>query len=37
MMLCENADHDAQRDMETYMQHIVFDSAPMFLRQDRRA
>ena len=34
LMLCENADPDVQRDMETYMQHIVPDGDPMFLHQD---
>lgn len=34
LMLCENADPDVQRDMETFMQHIVPDGNPMFLHQD---
>ena len=34
LMLCENADPDVQRDMETFMQHIVPDGDPMFLHQD---
>ena len=34
LILCENADPDVQRDMETYMQHIVPDGDPMFLHQD---
>jgi secondary thiamine-phosphate synthase enzyme len=34
LMLCENADPDVQRDMETYMQHIVPDGDPMFSHQD---
>jgi len=34
LMLCENADPDVQRDLETYMQHIVPDGDPMFLHQD---
>ena len=33
-MLCENADPDVRRDMETYMQHIVPDGDAMFLHQD---
>ena len=32
--LCENADPDVRRDLETYMQHIVPDGDPMFLHQD---
>lgn len=34
LMLCENADPDVRRDLETYMQHIVPDGDPMFLHQD---
>jgi secondary thiamine-phosphate synthase enzyme len=34
IMLCENADPDVRRDLETYMQHIVPDGDPMFLHQD---
>lgn len=34
IMLCENADPDVQRDLETYMQHLVPDGDPMFLHQD---
>jgi secondary thiamine-phosphate synthase enzyme len=34
LMLCENADPDVRRDLETYMQHIVPDGSPMFLHQD---
>jgi len=34
LMLCENADPDVQRDMETFMQHLVPDGDPMFLHQD---
>jgi len=34
LMLCENADPDVRRDMETYMQYIVPDGDPMFLHQD---
>ena len=34
LMLCENADPDVRRDMETYMQHIVPDGDAMFLHQD---
>jgi len=34
LILCENADPDVQRDMETYMQHLVPDGDPMFLHQD---
>ncbi|AFJ01224.1 secondary thiamine-phosphate synthase enzyme [Methylophaga frappieri] len=34
LMICENADPDVRRDMETYMQHIVPDGDPMFLHQD---
>jgi secondary thiamine-phosphate synthase enzyme len=34
LMLCENADPDVRRDLETYMQHIVPDGDPMFLHLD---
>lgn len=34
LMICENADPDVRRDLETYMQHIVPDGDPMFLHQD---
>ncbi len=34
LMLCENADPDVRRDLETYMQHIVPDGDPMFRHQD---
>lgn len=34
IMLCENADPDVRRDLETYMQHIVPDGDAMFLHQD---
>lgn len=34
LMICENADPDVRRDLETYMQHIVPDADPMFLHQD---
>ena len=34
LMLCENADPNVRRDLETYMQHIVPDGDPMFLHQD---
>jgi secondary thiamine-phosphate synthase enzyme len=34
IMLCENADPDVRRDLETYMQHIVPDGDAMFLDQD---
>jgi secondary thiamine-phosphate synthase enzyme len=34
LMLCENADPDVRRDLETYMQHIVPDGNPMFRHQD---
>jgi len=34
LMLCENADPDVRRDLETYLQHIVPDGDPMFLHQD---
>ncbi|MCL4153517.1 UNVERIFIED_CONTAM: hypothetical protein GTU68_032074 [Idotea baltica] len=34
LMLCENADPDVRRDLETYMQHIVPDGDAMFLHQD---
>lgn len=34
IMLCENADPDVRRDLETYMQHLVPDGDPMFLHQD---
>jgi len=34
IMLCENADPNVRRDLETYMQHIVPDGDPMFLHQD---
>mgnify|MGYP000201868245 FL=1 len=34
LMLCENADPDVRRDLETFMQHIVPDGDPMFLHQD---
>lgn len=34
LMLCENADPDVRRDMETFMQHIVPDGDAMFLHQD---
>ncbi len=34
IMLCENADPDVRRDLETFMQHIVPDGDPMFLHQD---
>ena len=34
LMLCENADPDVRRDLETYMQHIVPYGDPMFLHQD---
>jgi secondary thiamine-phosphate synthase enzyme len=34
IMLCENADPDVRRDLETYMKHIVPDGDPMFLHQD---
>jgi len=34
IMLCENADPDVRRDLETYMQHIVPDGHAMFLHQD---
>ncbi len=34
IMLCENADPDVRRDLETYMQHIVPDGDSMFLHQD---
>lgn len=34
VMLCENADPDVRRDLETYMQHLVPDGDPMFLHQD---
>jgi secondary thiamine-phosphate synthase enzyme len=34
IMLCENADPDVRRDLETYMQHIVPDGDTMFLHQD---
>ena len=34
LMICENADPDVRRDLETCMQHIVPDGDPMFLHQD---
>ena len=34
LMLCENADPDVRRDLETFMRHIVPDGDPMFLHQD---
>ncbi|PCJ32070.1 MAG: secondary thiamine-phosphate synthase [Gammaproteobacteria bacterium] len=34
LMLCENADPDVQRDMETFMQYLVPDGDAMFLHQD---
>lgn len=34
LMICENADPDVRRDLETYMQHIVPDGDAMFLHQD---
>ena len=34
LMLCENADPDVRGDLETFMQHIVPDGAPMFLHLD---
>ncbi|MDX1749986.1 MAG: secondary thiamine-phosphate synthase enzyme YjbQ [Methylophaga sp.] len=34
LMICENADPDVRRDLETYMQHIVPDGDSMFLHQD---
>ncbi len=34
LMVCENADPDVRRDLETYMQHIVPDGDPMFRHQD---
>jgi secondary thiamine-phosphate synthase enzyme len=34
IILCENADPDVRRDLETYMQHIVPDGDAMFLHQD---
>ncbi|MDT8310071.1 MAG: secondary thiamine-phosphate synthase enzyme YjbQ [Methylophaga sp.] len=34
LMICENADPNVRRDLETYMQHIVPDGDPMFLHQD---
>lgn len=34
LMLCENADPDVRRDLETFMQHIVPDGDPMFRHQD---
>jgi secondary thiamine-phosphate synthase enzyme len=34
IMLCENADPDVRRDLETYMQHIVPDGDAMFSHQD---
>ncbi len=34
LMICENADPDVRRDLETYMQHIVPDGDPMFRHQD---
>lgn len=34
LMLCENADPDVRRDLETFMQHLVPDGHPMFLHQD---
>jgi len=30
LMLCENADPDVRIDLETFMQHIAPDGAPMF-------
>lgn len=34
LMICENADPDVRRDLETFMQHIVPDGDAMFLHQD---
>lgn len=34
LMICENADPDVRRDLETWMQHIVPDGDPMFRHQD---
>ena len=34
LMLCENADPDVRRDMETFMARLVPDGDPMFLHQD---
>lgn len=34
LMICENADPDVRRDLETYMQHIVPDGDAMFSHQD---
>lgn len=34
LMLCENADPDVRRDMETFMVRLVPDGDPMFLHQD---
>lgn len=34
LMICENADPDVRRDLETFMQHIVPDGDSMFLHQD---
>ena len=34
LMLCENADPDVRRDMETFMAHLVPDGDAMFLHRD---
>ncbi len=34
LMICENADPDVRRDLETFMKHIVPDGDAMFLHQD---
>lgn len=34
LMLCENADPDVRRDMETFMSRLVPDGDAMFIHQD---
>ena len=31
LMLCENADPDVRRDLETFMSHLIPDGDPMFV------
>ena len=33
LMLCENADPDVRRDLETFAQHLVPDGDPMFVHR----